>query len=151
MLLLDDVACQPSLNTNLLPCSWALGLTTRISGVSVKGGAGLASRAPARASFDVTGKIAGIESVFTWHWLANVCARQHIPLVLGHALWMKFVHETRTENDGIDSREIGVLLKVANFALAFVCSPKMRATPDLLRRRMCFSRDAAEDVGLGVR
>ena len=29
---------------------------------------------------------------FTWYWLADLCAEQKIPFVLGHALYMKAIH-----------------------------------------------------------
>ena len=29
---------------------------------------------------------------FTWYWLADLCAREGIPFVLGHALYMKAIH-----------------------------------------------------------
>jgi hypothetical protein len=27
-----------------------------------------------------------VECIFTWYWLADLCAEQGIPFVLGHAL-----------------------------------------------------------------
>ena len=29
---------------------------------------------------------------FTWYWLADLCAHEGIPFVLGHALYMKAIH-----------------------------------------------------------
>ena len=88
--------------------------------------------------------VVGTECVFTWYWLADLCAEENIHFVLGHALYMKFIHGAKTKNDRIDSRKIAALLRGGNFPLAYVYPRKMRATRDLLRRRMYFSRKRAE-------
>src|ERR1700752_1581212 len=36
-----------------------------------------------------------VECIFTWYWLADLCAREGIPFVLGHALSMKAIHGVR--------------------------------------------------------
>jgi hypothetical protein len=33
-----------------------------------------------------------VECLFTWYWLADLCAREGIPFVLGHALYMKAIY-----------------------------------------------------------
>jgi transposase len=88
--------------------------------------------------------VVGAECVFTWYWLADLCARENIHFVLGHALDMKAVHGAKTKNDRIDSQRIAALLRGGNFPLSYVYPPEMRATRDLLRRRMYFSRKRAE-------
>ena len=88
--------------------------------------------------------VVAAECVFTWYWLADLCAQQNIRFVLGHALYMKFIHGAKTKNDRIDSRKIAALLRGGNFPLSYVYPPKMRATRDLLRRRTYFSRKRAE-------
>jgi hypothetical protein len=30
-----------------------------------------------------------VESMFVWYWLADVCAQEKIPFVLGHSFYMK--------------------------------------------------------------
>ena len=35
------------------------------------------------------GIVVGVECMFGWYWLADLCAEQQIPFVLGHALYMK--------------------------------------------------------------
>jgi hypothetical protein len=47
--------------------------------------------------------------MFTWYWLANLCATQKIPFVLGHALYMKAIHGGKTKNDRVDSEKIATL------------------------------------------
>jgi hypothetical protein len=32
------------------------------------------------------GLVVAVEGIFTWYWLAGLCAQQGIPFVLGHAL-----------------------------------------------------------------
>jgi hypothetical protein len=34
----------------------------------------------------------GVECVFLWYWLADLCADEGIPFILGHALYMKAIH-----------------------------------------------------------
>ena len=35
------------------------------------------------------GLVVAVECMFTWYWLADLCADEGIPFVLGHALYMK--------------------------------------------------------------
>ena len=55
---------------------------------------------------------------------------------LGHALYMKAIHGGKAKNDRIDSFKIANLMRGGNFPLAYVYPKRMRATRDLLRRRM---------------
>ena len=34
------------------------------------------------------GLVVAVECIFTWYWLADLCARENIAFVLGHALYM---------------------------------------------------------------
>jgi hypothetical protein len=36
--------------------------------------------------------VVGVECIFCWYWLADLCTREGIPFVLGHALYMKAIH-----------------------------------------------------------
>jgi hypothetical protein len=49
--------------------------------------------------------------MFTWYWLADVCATEDIPFVLGHALAMKAINGGKAKNDKLDSRKIAGLLR----------------------------------------
>ncbi len=40
----------------------------------------------------------GVECVFCWYWLADLCAEHHIRFALGHALYMKAIHGGKTKN-----------------------------------------------------
>ena len=85
-----------------------------------------------------------VECIFTWYWLADLCAREGIPFVLGHALYMKAIHGGKAKNDKIDSQKIAVLLRGGMLPQAYVYPAAMRATRDLLRRRMHRMRKRAE-------
>jgi transposase len=85
-----------------------------------------------------------VECVFTWYWLADLCAREGIPFVLGHALYMKAIHGGKAKNDQIDSQKIAVLLRGGMLPQAYVYPADMRATRDLLRRRLHLTRKRAE-------
>ncbi len=82
--------------------------------------------------------------MFTWYWLADLCAEHEIPFVLGHALSMKAIHGGKAKNDKIDAQKIAVLLRGGMLPQASVSPAEMRATRDLLRRRMHLTRKRAE-------
>ena len=84
------------------------------------------------------------ECMFTWYWLADLCAEHGIPFVLGHALYMKAIHGGKAKNDKIDAQKIAVLLRGGMLPQAYVYPAEMRATRDLLRRRMHLARKRAE-------
>lgn len=88
--------------------------------------------------------VVGVECIFTWYWLADICKDNDIEFALGHALYMKAIHGGKAKNDKIDSRKIAGLLKGGMFPMAYVYPKNMRATRDLLRRRNHFMRKRAE-------
>lgn len=88
--------------------------------------------------------VVAVECMFTWYWIADLCADERIPFVLGHALYMKAIHGGKAKNDKIDSRKIAALLRGGMVPQAYVYPAKMRATRDLLRRRNHFMRKRAE-------
>jgi len=88
--------------------------------------------------------VVAVECVFTWYWLADLCAQEGIPFVLGHALYMKAIHGGKAKNDKIDSQKIAVLLRGGMLPQAYVYPAEMRATRDLLRRRLHLTRQRAE-------
>jgi len=85
-----------------------------------------------------------VECIFTWYWLADLCAREGIAFVLGHALYMKAIHGGKAKNDKIDAQKIAVLLRGGMLPQAYVYPAEMRATRDLLRRRLHLTRKRAE-------
>jgi len=88
--------------------------------------------------------VVAVECIFTWYWLADLCAREDIPFVLGHALYMKAIHGGKAKNDKIDAHKIAVLLRGGMLPQAYVYPAAMRSTRDLLRRRMHLMRKRAE-------
>jgi transposase len=88
--------------------------------------------------------VVAVECMFTWYWLADLCAEEDIPFVLGHALYMKAIHGGKAKNDKIDSQKIAVLLRGGMLPQAYVYPSEMRATRDLLRRRMHLARKRGE-------
>src|ERR687884_365562 len=90
------------------------------------------------------GLVVAVECIFTWYWLADLCVDQGIPFVLGHALYMKAIHGGKAKNDKIDAHKIAVLLRGGMLPQAYVYPAEMRATRDLLRRRIHLMRQRAE-------
>ncbi len=80
--------------------------------------------------------VVAVECMFTWYWLADLCAAESITFVLGHALAMKAIHGAKAKNDRVDSHKIAVLLRGGLIPQAYVYPAGMRATRDLLRRRL---------------
>jgi transposase len=90
------------------------------------------------------GLVVGVESIFCWYWLADLCEQEGIDFILGHALYMKSIHGVKTKNDRIDSLKIARLMRGGNFPVAYVYPAPMRATRDLMRRRNYLVRKRAE-------
>lgn len=88
--------------------------------------------------------VVAVECVFSWYWLADLCAQAGIAFVLGHALYMKAIPGGKAKNDKIDAHKIAVLLRGGMLPMAYVYPPEMRATRDLLRRRCHLRRKRAE-------
>ncbi len=91
--------------------------------------------------------VVGVECIFCWYWLADLCAEQDIPFVLGHALYMKAIHGGKAKNDRVDALKIATLLRGGAFPMAYVYPRGMRATRDLMRRRLFFERRRSELFG----
>jgi transposase len=90
------------------------------------------------------GIVVAAECMFTWYWLADLCAEEDIPFVLGHALYMKAIHGGKAKHDKIDSHKIAALLRGGMLPQAYVYPAQMRATRDLLRRRTHLMRKRSE-------
>jgi transposase len=91
-----------------------------------------------------TALVVCVACIVTWYWLADLCAREGIPFVLGHALSMKAIHGGKAKNDKIAAQKIAVLLRGGMLPQAYVSPAAMRATRDLLRRRIHLMRKRAE-------
>jgi len=88
--------------------------------------------------------VVAVECMFAWYWIADLCRKENIPFVLGHALYMKAIHGGKAKNDRIDAHKIAVLLRGGMIPMAYVYPSEMRSTRDLLRRRLHFVRKRAE-------
>src|SRR5262249_10314233 len=85
-----------------------------------------------------------VECMFTWYWLADLCAQEGIPFVLGHHLSMKAIHGGKAKNDTIDSHKMAALRRGGMLPQAYVYPANRRATRDLLRRRIHLMRQRSE-------
>jgi transposase len=66
-----------------------------------------------------------------------------MPVVLGHALSMNAIHGGKATHDKIDAQNIAVLLRGGMLPQTYVSPAEMRATRDLLRRRLHLTRQRA--------
>lgn len=79
--------------------------------------------------------VVGVECIFSWYWLADICQQAGINFLLGHALYMKAIHGGKSKNDKIDSEKIARLIRGGTFPQAYVYPAELRPYRDLLRRR----------------
>jgi transposase len=91
--------------------------------------------------------LVGVECMFSWYWLADLCQDEQIQFVLGHALYMKAIHGGKKKDDKLDSEKIARLMRGGTFPLSYVYPREMRATRDLVRRRMFLVRRRSELLG----
>ena len=52
--------------------------------------------------------VVGVECMFTWYWVADLCSKEGIPFVLGHALSMKAIQGGKAKNNKGDAHKIAV-------------------------------------------
>ena len=71
--------------------------------------------APARE-----GLVVAVECMFTWSWLADLCAEQAIPFVLAHALYMQAIHGGKAKHDKLDAHKIAALRRGGMLPQAYV-------------------------------
>ena len=90
------------------------------------------------------GLVVASECIFCWYWLADLCQREGIDFVLGHALYMRAIHGGKTKNDKLDAEKIARLLRGSMLPQAYVYPQDKRATRDLLRRRSYLVRMRAD-------
>jgi transposase len=87
--------------------------------------------------------VVAVECIFPWYWLADLCAREEIPFVPGHALDMKAMHGGQAKPDTLDAQKIAVRLRGGMLPQAYGYPAERRATRDLLRRRRPLMRNRA--------
>src|SRR5262249_55604218 len=84
-----------------------------------------------------------VECIFTWYWLADLCAHAGLTFVLVHAMSMQATQAGKGNNERIDARKIAVLLSGGMVPQASVSPAAIRATRDLVRRRFHLTRQRA--------
>lgn len=88
--------------------------------------------------------VVGVECIFCWYWIADLCAEEQIQFVVGHALYMRLIHGAKAKNDKIDAFKIATLLRGGLLPMSYVYPPEMRSTRDLLRRRLHLVRERGQ-------
>jgi transposase len=83
------------------------------------------------------------ETCYNYYWLCDLSAKESIPFVLGHALYMRAIHGAKTKNDKLDSEKIARLFAAHLIPIAFAYPSSKRAVRDLLRRRNSFNCEKA--------
>ena len=76
--------------------------------------------------------------------MPDLCRNEKIRFILGHALYMKAIHGGKKKDDKLDSEKIARLMRGGTFPLSYVYPREMRATRDLVRRRMFLVRRRSE-------
>jgi transposase len=84
------------------------------------------------------------EGLFTWYWLADLCAKAGLAFVRGPALSRKASHGGKAKNDKIEAHKSAVLLRGGRLPQASVYPAERRATRDLWRRRGPWVQKRAE-------
>src|SRR5262249_52573080 len=75
--------------------------------------------------------VVAVECLFTWYWLADLCAAAGISFVLGHALSMQAMHGGKAKNDKSAAQQMAALLRGGLLPQASVYPADRRATRDL--------------------
>ena len=88
--------------------------------------------------------VVAVECMLTWYWLADLCVQEGMTFVLGHAQYMRAIHGGKAKHDRLDAQKIAVLLRDGMVPQAHAYPATMRATRDLLRRRLHLVRQRAE-------
>jgi transposase len=70
--------------------------------------------------------VVGVECIFTWYWLADLCSKEGIAFVLGHALYMKASHGGKAKNDKIAALRISCYGRSPKLRLSFKCGRRGR-------------------------
>jgi hypothetical protein len=63
----------------------------------------LKARAPDREAL-----VVAVEGLLTWSWLADLCAQEQLPCVLGHALSLTALHGGNAQHETLDAQNIAV-------------------------------------------
>jgi transposase len=95
------------------------------------------------------GRVVAVACLFTWDWLADLCADEGLPCVLGQALSMQAIHGGKATNDKLESPKRAARLRGGLLPQASVSPAHRRATRALLRRRLPLAHTRAECLAHG--
>ena len=84
------------------------------------------------------------ECMFAWYWLADACAKENLPFVLAHALYLRAIHGGKNKNDRIDSEKLARLLAAHLIPYAYIYPAAKRPIRALLRQRLTYVWRRAE-------
>jgi hypothetical protein len=87
--------------------------------------------------------VVGGAGLFPWDGLADLCARAGMPCVLGHARSLHALHGGQATNATIDAQTSALRFRGGLWPHASVSPAALRATRDLLRRRLPLMRHRA--------
>ena len=79
------------------------------------------------------GLVVGVECMFAWYWLADLCEAEGLPFALGHALAMKHIHGGKAKSDRIDAGKLAAMLRGGLFPLAYAYPKAKRQTREIGR------------------
>src|SRR5574341_1380911 len=89
------------------------------------------------------GLVGAVACLCTWYGLADRCADDGLPCVLGHALSLQALHGGKANKDTIDSHKMAAVLRGGMLPQAYVSPAQMRAPRAVLRRRMPLAHQRA--------
>jgi hypothetical protein len=64
--------------------------------------------------------VRAVECLFAWYGVADCCAAEGLPFVLGHARYLRALHGGTSKDDDRDAEKIGRLLRGGNIPRAYV-------------------------------
>ena len=88
--------------------------------------------------------VVAVECMFTWYWLADLCAKEGIAFGLGHALSMKAMPGGKAQHEKIAAHTSAGWWRGGRLPQASVYPAALRAPRALLRRRCPLVRQRAE-------
>lgn len=80
--------------------------------------------------------IATVEATSSWYWLRDLLTREHVPLRLAHAKFVKAIAYAKVKTDAVDALTLAQLLRADLIPRAHMVSPELRPLRDLLRTRL---------------
>jgi transposase len=86
----------------------------------------------------------GCETCINTYWLVEVVEEIGLTIVVGHALHLRLIAQSRVKTDKIDARIIGELLRIGFFPKITIPPKEIREVRELLRGRIKMSRSVTQ-------